>query len=82
MLLAHLHRFVEQRLGRGCGLGGTAYIVGTQGGFSACGKPSHQVTHRAFTQVEFFSKLGHGGAFLPTLKERLPHGNRNGRRHG
>lgn len=81
MLLPHVHCLVEQGTVRCQRLGGATCVVRIHPGLPSPSKPLHQVSHRAFTEIEFFGKLGHGRSLLPTLKNYLSHRNGNGRRH-
>jgi len=81
MLLAQVHGFVKHGVVAGHRLGGATGIVRSHRLLSSIRKASHQMSHGALCESQLFGELGHGGAFLPPLKNRLPNGSRNRGRH-
>jgi hypothetical protein len=81
VLLAHLDRLLEPITVRGHLLGVAPIIIGLKPVLTALSKTVHEMTHRAYRNLEFVSKVGHGLAFLPMFQDCLPDGDRNRRRH-
>ena len=81
VLLAHLGRLLELIAVRGHLLGLAAIVIGLKPVLPALSKTVHEVPHRAYRNLEFLGKAGHGFPFLPTLQDSLPDGERNRRRH-